>query len=87
MLQGQIYEIYLQGVPSHKKGICKTHLVGAAHIFNSQFLNLFGFSMSVSLFSVLLISDKCVNQIGQCTLGWVFALRISPLSDFGTRQL
>ena len=33
---------------SHKTGIDKKLLVGAAHEFNSQFLNLFGFSISVS---------------------------------------
>ena len=33
---------------SHKKGIDKKLLVGAAHGFNSQFLNLSGFSISVS---------------------------------------
>ena len=31
-----------------KKGIDKKLLVGAAHDFNPQFLNLFGFSISVS---------------------------------------
>ena len=31
-----------------KKGIDKKLLVGAAHDFNSHFLNLFGFSISVS---------------------------------------
>ena len=36
----------IQGVP--KKGIDKKLLVGAAHDFNSQFLNLVGFSISVS---------------------------------------
>ena len=33
---------------SHKKGIDKKLSVGAARGFNSQFLNLFGFSISVS---------------------------------------
>ena len=33
---------------SHKKGIDKKLLFGAAQGFNSQFLNLFGFSISVS---------------------------------------
>ena len=33
---------------SHKKGIDKKLLAGPAHGFNSQFLNLFGFSISVS---------------------------------------
>ena len=33
---------------SHKKCINKKLLVGAAHGFNSQFLNLFGFSISAS---------------------------------------
>ena len=33
---------------SQKKGIDKKLLVGAAHDFNPQFLNLFGFSISVS---------------------------------------
>ena len=37
---------HVEGVP--KKGIDKELLVGAAHDFNSQFLNLFGFSISVS---------------------------------------
>ena len=32
---------------SHEKGIDKKLLVGPAHRFNSQFLNLFGFSISV----------------------------------------
>ena len=36
----------IQGVP--KKGSIKKLLIGAAHCFNSQFLNLFGFSKSVS---------------------------------------
>ena len=36
----------IQGVS--KKHINKKLLVGAAHNFNSQFLNLFGFSISVS---------------------------------------
>ena len=38
--------VFLQGVP--RKDIDKKLLVGAAHDFNSQFLNLFGFSISVS---------------------------------------
>ena len=33
---------------SHKKGIDKKLLILPAHGFNSQFLNLFGFSISVS---------------------------------------
>ena len=33
---------------SHKKGIDKKLLIGPVHGFNSQFLNLFGFSISVS---------------------------------------
>ena len=33
---------------SRKKGVDKKLLVGAAHGLNSQFLNLFEFSMSVS---------------------------------------
>ena len=33
---------------SHKKGIDKILLFEAAQVFNSQFLNLFGFSISVS---------------------------------------
>ena len=33
---------------SHKKGIDKKLLFGAAQGFNSQFLNLVGFSISVS---------------------------------------
>ena len=33
---------------SHKKGIDKKLLFGAAPGFNSQFLNLFGFSISMS---------------------------------------
>ena len=33
---------------SHKKGIDKKLLFGAAQGFNSQFLNLIGFSISVS---------------------------------------
>ena len=33
---------------SHKKGIDKKLLIGPAHGFNSQLLNLFGFSVSVS---------------------------------------
>ena len=37
---------FVQGVP--KKGIHKKLLVGAAHGFNSQFLNLLGFSVFVS---------------------------------------
>ena len=32
----------------HEKGIDKKLSVGAAHGFNSQFFNLFGFSISVS---------------------------------------
>ena len=37
---------------SHKEGIDKKLLVGYAHGFNSQFLNLFGFSISVSFVGV-----------------------------------
>ena len=37
---------FYRGVP--KKGIDKKLLFGAAQGFNSQFLNLFGFSISVS---------------------------------------
>ena len=33
---------------SHKKGIHKKLLIKPAHDFSSQFLNLFGFSISVS---------------------------------------
>ena len=40
-----IFKVYW-GVP--KKGIDKKLSFGAAHNFNSQFLNLFGFSISVS---------------------------------------
>ena len=36
----------IQDVP--KKGISKKLLIGAAHDFNSQFLNLFGFSISLT---------------------------------------
>ena len=36
----------IQGVPT--KGINKKLLIGVAHDFNPQFLNLFGFSISVS---------------------------------------
>ena len=43
-LEGRLSHI--QGVP--KKGIDKKLLVGAAHDFNPKFLNLFGFSISVS---------------------------------------
>ena len=39
--------IYIYRV-SHKKSIDKKLLFGAAQGFNSQFLNLFGFSISVS---------------------------------------
>ena len=47
MNRSQIGKSYiLQGVP--KKGINKKLSVGAAHDFNLQFLNLFGFSISVS---------------------------------------
>ena len=38
--------VFIHGVP--KKGIDKKFLVGAAYDFNSQFLNLFGFSIFVS---------------------------------------
>ena len=38
----QIYRV------SHKKGIDKKLLFGAAQGLNSQFLNLFGFSISVT---------------------------------------
>ena len=37
---------------SHKKGIDKKLLFGAAQGFNLQFLNLFGFSISVSFVGV-----------------------------------
>ena len=40
------YASLIQGVP--KKRINKKLLVGAAHNFNLQFMNLFGFSISVS---------------------------------------
>ena len=41
-----LYLYICTGCP--KKGIDKKLLVRAAHDFNSQFLNLFGFSISVS---------------------------------------
>ena len=48
--------LLLQGVP--KKGIDEKLLVGAAYYFNSQFLNLFGFSISVSfVWCIILIKD------------------------------
>ena len=37
---------------SHEKGMDKNLLFRAAQGFNSQFSNLFGFSISVSLFGV-----------------------------------
>ena len=40
------YASFIQGVP--KKRIDKKLSVGTAHDFNSHFLNLFGFSISVS---------------------------------------
>ena len=36
---------------SHKKGIDKKLLIGPTHGFNLQFLNLFGFSISVGFVS------------------------------------
>ena len=39
---------HLESVGCPKKGIDKKLLIGAAQGFNSQFLNLFGFSISVS---------------------------------------
>ena len=40
---------YVQGVP--KKELIKTFIL-TCHRFNSQFLNLFGFSISVRVFGV-----------------------------------
>ena len=48
MLQKQFNSCILIYRVSHKKGIDKELIVGAAHGFNSQVLNLFGFSISVS---------------------------------------
>ena len=39
---GMVYRV------SHKKGIDKKVLIGPAHGLNSQYLNLFGFSVSVN---------------------------------------
>ena len=50
MLGQSVKLLQIQGVP--KKGIDKKLLFGAAHDFNSQFLNLFGFCISVSLVGV-----------------------------------
>ena len=48
-IQG-IFNIYCQSKyrVSHKKGIDKNFLIKPAHGFNLQFLNLFGFSISIS---------------------------------------
>ena len=45
--QNQLFWLHFHRV-SHKKGIDKKLLVGPAYGFNSQFSDLFGFSISVS---------------------------------------
>ena len=47
-MSGKTYIITSLYRVSHKKGINKKLLFGAAQGINSQFLNLFGFSISVS---------------------------------------
>ena len=64
----------IQGVP--KKRIDKKLLVGAAHDFNSQVLNLFGFSLSVSFWLVYHL--KILAHLGRATA--VFRRRICLFS-------
>ena len=48
---------------SHKKGIDKKLLSGSAQGFNSQFLNLFGFSISESF--LWCINEKIWTHLGK----------------------
>ena len=65
---------------SQEKGINKKLLVGAAHDFNPQFLNLFGFSISVSFVWCIiwkirahLVGVTAVVQRRTCFLAFKFS--------------
>ena len=63
-LKSVIICFQLQGVP--KKCIHKKLLFGAAHYFNSEFLNLFGFSISVSCYHLKDLGASIVSQLSKC---------------------
>ena len=63
-LKSVIICFQLQGVP--KKCINKKLLFGVAHHFNSEFLNLFGFSKSVSYYHLKDLGASVVSQLSKC---------------------